>query len=100
MRLTDRCTVRYNGAYIGPENRPCEFRHTGGDKITERDRVARQELAVALVSADEAILAVPGLTGFTVEHHGRTYNVTAVLPRYITGGRLHHITLELEGFTG
>lgn len=99
MRLTDTCTIRNSGAYVATDT-PCEFRHTGGSKIVELDRIGRDEQAVVIVGPLQAVLDVPGLAGFTVEHHGREYSVTAVLPRYITGGRLHHLSIELRRVTG
>lgn len=98
MRLTDECQVATsNGDPVGGP-RPCMFGHTGGDVGLDGTRLRYTETARVIVGGD------PELAGdardLRVEHNGVTYRVTAILPRYRTHGRLHHVSLDLEVITG
>lgn len=98
MRLTDECQVLTSrgGPVGGP--RPCMFGHTGGDVGLDGTLLRYTESARVIVGPD------PELAGdardLRVEHNGVTYRVMAILPRYRTHGRLHHVSLDLERITG
>lgn len=100
MRLTDTCQVRKGGNPIGGP-RPCSFGHTGGETPNLAGHVSRYiETARVIVGPDTNLAAVANVNGWQVEHKGKTYTVTAILPRYRTHGRLHHISLDLEVVAG
>lgn len=100
MRLTDVCTLKRSGTPWG-EPRPCEFGHTGGDREYDGiGRVTFQETARVIVGPDQQLATLATPSGLTVEHKGKTYNVGAILPRYRPGGRLHHVSLDLEQVAG
>ena len=101
MRLTDTCQItRDGGAYLRPEWR-CEFGHTGGANPFEAGHEFRYvETARALVEPDDELAALASPAGLALVHKGKTYTVTAVLPRYRPGGRLHHVSLDLEAVYG
>lgn len=96
MRLTDRCTLTRNGTNLGPERR-CEFGHRSGElTTTDGGRISiSRETARVMVGPDPDLIDA-SLSGLTVTHKGISYRVTAILPRYRPGGRLHHVSLELE----
>lgn len=101
MRLTDTCTIRRNGTLFGPEARRCEFGHVGaGREAVEQGRVIYAERARVIVGPDPELAAVVSPSGYTLEHKGREYRLDSILPRYRPGGRLHHISLDLEQVTG
>lgn len=100
MRLTDTCQVfRPSDAPFG-DPRQCSFGHTGGDVSLTDGHTRYQEQARVIVGPDPALAAVPNVNGWKVEHKGKRYAVTAILPRYKTHGRLHHISLDLQVVTG
>lgn len=101
MRLTDTCTIRHNGYVVGPAARPCEFGHVGANRESvEPGRVIYEERARAIVGPDLELAAVATPNGYTLEHKGREYRLDSILPRYRPGGRLHHLSLDLEQVTG
>lgn len=98
MRLTDVCQIKtHAGGDVGGPRR-CTFGHTGGDVGLDGTRLRYTESARVIVGPD------PDLAGdardLRVEHNGVTYRVMAILPRYRTHGRLHHVSLDLERITG
>lgn len=101
MRLTDTCQITLdNGTYRRPEWR-CEFGHTGGTNPDEAGHTFRYvETARVLVEPDSELVGLASPAGLAVVHKGKTYNVTAILPRYRPGGRLHHVSLDLEAVHG
>lgn len=100
MRLTDKCLLKRSGAPWG-DPRPCEFGHTGGSRDYDGSgRVKYDETARVIVGPDAALAALATPSGLTVEHKGKTYTVGAILPRYRPGGRLHHVSLDLEAKAG
>ena len=99
MRLTDECQVlRPSDAPQGGA-RPCSFGHTGGD-VSFTDGTRYQEQARVIVGPDPELAAVDNVNGWKVEHKGKRYEVRAILPRYRSHGRLHHISLDLEVVAG
>lgn len=101
MRLTDTCIIRKSGTVVGSMARRCEFGHTGGETPDlEPGRRFYRERARVIVGPDAELTIITNVSGWTVEHKGKTYNVESVLPRYRPGGRLHHVSLDLEAFTG
>lgn len=58
------------------------------------------ETARMIVGPDETLAAVANVNGWTVDHKTKSYKVTAILPRYRPGGRLHHISLDLQAVDG
>ena len=100
MKLTDTCQITRNGNPQGGPRR-CAFGHTGGDTPFLPGHVSRYiETARVLVEADPELAAVANPDGWEVVHKSKTYTVTAILPRYRTHGRLHHVSLDLEVITG
>lgn len=96
MRLTDKCTInRPSGPlYI---DTACMFGHTGGSIVLESSSFRSIETARVIVGPLEDLASVQAPhSGWTVEHKGVTYNVTAILPRYRQRGRLHHVSLDLK----
>lgn len=101
MRLTDTCTIRAGTTVVGSMARRCEFGHVGGTRDYDgMGRVSFQESARVIVGPDPALSTLPSPSGLTVEHKGKTYRVASILPRYRPGGRLHHISLDLEAGSG
>lgn len=98
MRLTDRCTIHSNGAQIGTPAR-CEFRHVSGQVLVDPSYTATAEVARVLVEPRDELARITNVSGWTVKHHGQEYRVTAVLPRYRTLGRLHHVSIDLKAVT-
>ena len=99
MRLTDTCEVTRNGTVIGGPRR-CSFGHTGGDVPTLAGHTRYIETARVIVDPDESLAAVANVDGYGVRHKSKHYRVTAILPRYRSHGRLHHVSLDLEVITG
>lgn len=100
MRLTDKCTLKRSGTPWGAP-RPCEFGHIGGSRDYDGSgRVKYEETARVIVGPDDQLAALPNAQGLTVDHHGKSYTVTAILPRYRPGGRLHHVSLDLGQVSG
>lgn len=99
MRLTDRCQIIRSGSNLGPP-RPCEFGHTGADTGLEGVHFRYKEQARVIVGPDAELASTPTATVLEVEHKDKTYAVTAILPRYRPGGRLHHVSLDLEAVAG
>lgn len=100
MRLTDTCQIlRPSGSEFGTARR-CEFGHTGGDTPDLAGHSRYKETARVLVGPDDELAAVANPNGWQVVHKTKTYNVTAILPRYRPGGRLHHVSLDLEAVYG
>lgn len=100
MRLTDTCQIlRPSGQEFGTSRR-CEFGHTGGETPNLAGHAARYaETARVIVGPDDELVTV-NPSGWQVVHKTKTYNVTAILPRYRPGGRLHHVSLDLEAVYG
>ena len=96
MRLTDRCTLTRNGAPFGSSRR-CEFGHRSGElTTTDGGRIGvSRETARAIVEPDPELVGL-SVSGLELEHRGLKYRVTAILPRYRPGGRLHHVSVDLE----
>lgn len=99
MRLTDTCTVTRDGTTIGGA-RACMFGHTAGDTGLEGGQLRYVEQARVIVGPDPAILSTTDPNRLRVVHRGRAYQVTSILPRYKTHGRLHHISLDLQVVIG
>lgn len=101
MRLTDTCQItRDNDTYRRPEWR-CELGHTGATNPFEPGHTFRYvETARALVEPDDELATLASPAGLELVHKGKRYNVTAILPRYRPGGRLHHVSLDLEAVAG
>lgn len=100
VRLTDTCTLKRTGTPWGGPRR-CEFGHIGGTRDYDgRGRVQFAESARVIVGPDPALAALPSPSGLTVEHKGKSYTVSAILPRYRPGGRLHHVSLDLGVTSG
>lgn len=101
MRLTDTCQItRDGGTYLRPEWR-CELGHTGATNPFEPGHTFRYvETARALVEPDDELATLASPAGLELVHKGKTYTVTAILPRYRPGGRLHHVSLDLEAVHG
>lgn len=100
MRLTDTCQLTRLGQPRGGPRR-CAFGHTGGETPMEAGHVNRYiETARVLVEPDPDLAAVANPDGWEVVHKGKTYTVTAILPRYRTHGRLHHVSLDLQVVEG
>ena len=100
MRLTDKCQLSKSGSPVGGP-RPCEFGHVGGQaERVERDRLLYTETARVIVGPDPLIAGIQHPAGWQVTHKGKRYTVTGVLPRYRPGGRLHHVSLDLETVKG
>lgn len=99
MRLTDTCQMLRNNRPIG-DPRPCEFGHTGGDTGLESGNFRYVEQARVIVGPDDAIAMADDPRVYGVIHKSKTYQVTAILPRYRPGGRLHHVSLDLQAVTG
>lgn len=97
MRLTDTCTIRQNGTLYGPEARPCEFGHRSGElTTTDGGRIQlSMETARAIVGPDPELVDLSP-SGLTLTHKGISYSVTAILPRYRPGGRLHHLSIDIR----
>lgn len=101
MRLTDECQIlTHNGQPYGDPRR-CMFGHTAGDTPFLEGHVGRyKETARVIVGPDAELVQVANPNGWQVVHKTKTYNVTGVLPRYRSHGRLHHISLDLEAVYG
>ena len=99
MRLTDRCEVTQDGTTVGG-SRPCSFGHTGGGVGVEAGHIRYREEARVIIGPDAQLAAVADPGRLRVRHKDRTYNVTAILPRYRTHGRLHHVSLDVQVVTG
>lgn len=100
MKLTDTCQITRNGSPRGGPRR-CMFGHTGGETPLEAGHVNRYiETARVIVEPDPVLAAVANPDGWGVVHKGKTYTVTAILPRYRTHGRLHHVSLDLKVVAG
>lgn len=99
MRLTDTCTIQRDGTAIGG-TRPCTFGHTGGETPFLPGHTRYIETARLIVGPDPELAGLSDPTRVKVTHKGKTYKVTAILPRYRTHGRLHHVSLDLEVVTG
>lgn len=100
MRLTDTCQVLHpSGATVGGSRR-CEFGHTGGDTPTLAGHSRYVETARVIVEPDPQLAGLANVSGWKVVHKAKTYDVTAVLPRYRPGGRLHHVSLDLQAVAG
>lgn len=100
MRLTDTCQIlRPSGAEFGTSRR-CEFGHTGGDTPNLAGHSRYVETARVIVGPDDELVTLANPNGWQVVHKTKTYNVTAILPRYRPGGRLHHVSLDLEAVYG
>lgn len=99
MRLTDTCQIQRDGTTVGGTRR-CEFGHTGGSTGLENGSMRYTEQARVIVGPDTALAAVDTPTRIKVVHKGKTYQATAILPRYRPGGRLHHVSLDLEVIVG
>lgn len=101
MRLTDTCQILRLDQTYRRDTWRCEFGHTGGDTPHEPGHAARyMETARVIVEPDTVLAALPNPDGLEVVHKTKTYTVTAVLPRYRPGGRLHHVSLDLEAVHG
>lgn len=99
MRLTDRCTIRRNGAQVGEPVR-CSFGHVGGERPFDAMWPTKyKETARVIVGPLAYLAAITTPAGWTVLHHGNEYKITAVLPRFRSHGRLHHVSLDLEAVT-
>lgn len=101
MRLTDTCQIlRPAGQAFGTARR-CEFGHTAGETSADEWHAARyRETARVIVGPDAELVELANPNGWQVVHKTKTYNVTAILPRYRPGGRLHHVSLDLEAVYG
>lgn len=100
MRLTDTCQIlRPSGAEFGTSRR-CEFGHTGGETPYLAGHTRYTETARVIVGPDDELVTLANPSGWQVVHKTKTYNVTAILPRYRPGGRLHHVSLDLEAVYG
>lgn len=99
MRLTDKCTIIRSSTPQHTDT-PCQLGHTGGDVPTLAGHTRYIETARVIVGPLPDLAAVQNVAGWTVEHHGKAYKVTAILPRYRQRGRLHHVSLDLEVVTG
>lgn len=101
MRLTDECQIlRQTGQPYGDPRR-CSFGHTAGEAPFLEGHVGRyKETARVIVGPDEELVQVANPNGWQVVHKTKTYNITGVLPRYRSHGRLHHISLDLEAVYG
>lgn len=101
MRLTDECQIlTHNGQPYGDPRR-CSFGHTAGESPFLEGHAARyKETARVIVEPDPALVQVVNPNGWQVVHKTKTYNVTGVLPRYRSHGRLHHVSLDLEAVHG
>ena len=95
MRLTDTCQIERDGTLVGGTRR-CEFGHTGGAIGLENQTMRYREQARVIVGPDASLAALDTPTRIKVVHKGKTYQATAILPRYRPGGRLHHVSLDLE----
>lgn len=101
MRLTDECQILSPNAQPYGDPRRCEFGHTAGETSADEWHAARyKETARVIVGPDPALVQVVNPNGWQVVHKTKTYNVTGVLPRYRSHGRLHHISLDLEAVYG
>lgn len=100
MRLTDRCQITRDGSPLPPDSWPCEFGHTGGDTPFLPGHTRYKETARVIVGPSPELAAINNIAGLEVIHKEKTYKVTAVLPRYRPGGRLHHLSLDLEVIYG
>lgn len=101
MRLTDTCKLIRTGQDYRRPSWPCEFGHHGGARDADLGHSYRYiETARAIVQADPELVALATPEGLELVHHGKTYRVTAILPRYRPGGRLHHVSLDLDAWTG
>ena len=98
MRLTDTCQTKRGNQLSDP--RPCSFVHTGGDVSLTDGHTRYQEQARVIVGPDAELASVSNVAGWEVVHNGKTYAVTAILPRYRQHGRLHHVSLDLEVVAG
>lgn len=99
MRLTDTCTITRDGTTVGGVRR-CSFGHTGGSTGLESGSMRYIETARMIVEPDPSLAEISTPTRLKVIHNGRTYQVTAILPRYRTHGRLHHVSLDLQVVDG
>lgn len=52
-----------------------------------------------IIGPDPEVATADTAAGWDVVHRGKTYRVTAILPRYRTYGRLHHIALDMESLS-
>lgn len=101
MRLTDECQVLTHTGQPYGEPRRCMFGHTAGDTPFLEGHAGRyKETARVIVGPDEQLVQVANPNGWQVVHKTKTYNITGVLPRYRSHGRLHHISLDLEAVYG
>lgn len=100
MRLTDECQILSPNAQPYGGTRRCSFGHTAGDTPDLAGHTRYKETARVLVEPDEQLVQVANPNGWQVVHKTKTYNVTGVLPRYRSHGRLHHISLDLEAVYG
>lgn len=100
MRLTDECQIlRASGQPYGGTRR-CSFGHTAGDTPDLAGHTRYKETARVIVEPDVQLVQVANPNGWQVVHKSKTYNVTGVLPRYRSHGRLHHVSLDLEAVHG
>ena len=100
MRLTDRCTISLNGVPVFTSTR-CSFVHVEGDRQFDPEWPSKYlETARVIVGPFYALTRINTPDGYRVEHHGVSYKVTAIFPRYRSHGRLHHVSLDLSRVSG
>lgn len=95
MRLSDTCQLRRSGVNVGGP-RPCSFGHTSGATPTLSGHIRFHEFARIIVGPDPELADSQTVAGWEAVYRGKTYRVTAILPRYRTQGRLHHVSLDVE----
>ena len=100
MRLTDRCTITAGYLTVAADT-PCHMGHVGGDRPFDPSWPSKyQETARVIVGPLRELTGVNTPADYRVQHQGVTYKVTAILPRYRSHGRLHHVSLDLERVSG